>query len=78
MKRILFNGLGPRNTVSCGNRHDLKDGDVANMKDEHAQAYIDVGWAIEITDESQVADVRRLEMKNDATRKRIQKKVGEK
>ena len=78
MKTILFNGLGPTDTVSCGSYFCLKNGDVATMAESHANAYIDAKLAVEVENPSEVDALRKLETKNQSTRKRITQKVGDK
>lgn len=76
MKKILFQGLGPCETVSCGAYHGLKNGDIALMKGEHALAYIQMGWAKEVVEEKEIERIRTAETKRAQNRKRIVEKVG--
>lgn len=76
MTRILLNGLGPEDTITYKKKR-FWNGAAIDMKDEHAKAYIDAKLAVKVEDERQVRDLQKLEIKNDATRKRIEKKAAE-
>lgn len=74
--KILFNALGPKDTVSFGDKI-YKNGSTVEMPKEYAIAYINVGLAIEIKnddDEKEVQAVQKLEVKNAVRRKEIQEK----
>lgn len=76
MKRIIFNGLGPQESVSYDGKL-YYNGAVAEMEDGHAAAYLSSHLAVMVDSEEQVAAQQFLEKKNAATRKRVQEKAEE-
>lgn len=77
--KILFNGLGPKDTVTTDDKI-YRNGDYIELEDIHAKTYVDVGIAIEIKnkeDEKEVKVLQKLEQKNAVKRKEIEHKMKE-
>lgn len=76
MIKVLFKGLGPKDTVTYKDSI-IHNGAAVEMEEAHAKPYIELGIAYEVQDEQEIAAVQKLEQKNEKKRKEIQKKVGE-
>lgn len=78
MKRILFVGLGPKDSISYNGKL-YRNGAAVDMEDKHADAYLSCVMAVPVEDEKEVVAKQKLERKNAASRKRIEeeaKKAG--
>lgn len=76
MKQVVFNGLGPKESVSYGGKL-VKNGGTVMMEESHAEAYIKAGVAFYPQSEAEITAVQKLEIKNAATRKRVVEKAKE-
>lgn len=75
--KILFRGLGPKETVVYKGM-TYRNGAAVDMDDAHAAAYLNAGIAFPAHSEVEIEAAQALEKKNAATRERIRKKAVEK
>jgi hypothetical protein len=75
--KILFDGLGPNDTVTLGNK-TYRNGSCVDIDEVHAKAFLDCNIAKEVKTEEDAAEVvalQNLEAKNAKTRQRVENKV---
>ena len=70
--KIQFERLGPRETVTYGGRV-YKNGDIVDMEEAHASAYLIAKLAVEGTDPALALARIKLEEKNAAAREKAKK-----
>lgn len=75
MKRILLNGLGPKDSITY-NGKIYKNGAAVDMEASHAAAYLNSHLAVVVESEQEVIAQQKLEKKNAATRERIKKEAA--
>ena len=70
--KIQFERLGPQETVAYGGRV-YNNGDIVDMEEAYACAYLNAKLAIEVTDPARALARIKLEEKNAAAREKVKK-----
>lgn len=70
--KIQFERLGPMETVTY-HGYQYKNGDIVEMEEGHAKAYLQAKLAVEVTDAGKAMERIRLEAKNAEVREKAKK-----
>lgn len=78
--KIMFNGLGPKDTINYNGKL-YRNGSVVELEEGFAKPYIESKLALEVNSEQDLQEseaLQKLETKNAARRREIEKKAEQK